>query len=112
MDGLEMAEMGSRLRVDREQGIAKEAITDPVAAIAVIGRRAEGQIRNAALVIDGDHIPGVHAGAVFPAVAFPGAEIGLTRLGNGIKLPQRLAADDIDAADIAAGAVGWVFLTS
>src|SRR5258707_9886024 len=102
MDGLEMPEILSRLRVDRYQGIAVKAIAYPGGAVAVIGRRAKGQICDAAFVIDGDHIPGIYAGAVFPAVAPPSAKIGLTRLGNSVKLPQGFAADDIDAADITA----------
>jgi len=89
-----------------------KTIAYPGGAVAVIGRRAERQIGDAAFVIDGDHIPGVHAGAVFPAVAVPVPKLGSPGSGMALNFHTVLPLMISTAADIAAGAVGWAFLTS
>src|ERR1700735_4173587 len=110
MDGLEMPEIRSCFRVNRYESVAIEAIAYPGGAVAIISRRPKRQICDSAFVIDRDHIPRVDAGAVFPTIALPSAKILVPRFRDGIEFPQRLTSDDIDAAHVAARAVGRAFL--
>src|SRR4051812_34388602 len=98
MHGLGVPEIFSGRRFHRHQAVAEQVRALMVAAIAVEGWRAEGQIGNAALLIHRQHVPDIDPGTLLPAITVPTVVEFLTRSRNGMKGPDQLASADIPGA--------------
>ena len=72
-----------------------------MAAVIVVGRRAERQVHVAERFVDAHQRPDVRIARVFGGVAFPGI-VPVARLGHGLERPQPLARAHVEAADVAA----------
>src|SRR6185295_6779030 len=85
----------------RDDRVAVEIGAVTFAAVVVRRRRADRRVDDAALGVDGEEGPDVGAGAVFPAVAFPGLDARLPRARHGVERPQQLAGLGVPAANVA-----------
>src|SRR3954469_14341827 len=110
MHGLEVPEIFSSRSFHRHQAVAEQVRALMVAAIAVEGWRAEGQIGDAALLVDRQHVPDIDAGTLLPAVTVPTVVEFLTRPRNGMEGPGQLAGADVPGAHVPGRAFGRGFL--
>src|SRR3954471_5840587 len=69
-----------------------------VAAPAVRPGSRERQIGDAALVVDRDHVPDVHAGTVLPALLGPGVVAEFAFARHSVEGPDQLAGAHIPGA--------------
>src|SRR5690606_35890503 len=84
-DDLEVPEVLARVGIGRHEAAAEQVVALAVAAILIDRRRAERQVDDAALVIDGHQAPDVDAGPVAPAVAGPRVVKGFTFAGHRLE---------------------------
>ena len=73
----------------------------PVGAVVVVGRRAGGEVGDAALGIDADLTPDIGAADVLVGLLRPGVVAELARMRNRTEAPDFLAGDDVVGADVA-----------
>ena len=79
----------------------EEVLADAVGAVVVEGRRAGGEVGDAALVVDAEFAPGVGAADVLPGVLRPGFVAEFAGVRHGVELPDELAGDDVVGAQVA-----------
>src|SRR5262249_108057 len=75
-------------------------VSETVAAIEIVGRRAQAREDNSTALVDADTAPGIDSPTVLPAIAFPGLVARLPRPGNGVKAPRFLAGADLETPHI------------
>ena len=88
VNGLEIPFQFAGLCVQSNKTVAEEIRAFAIATVVIVSALTEGHIDDAALDIDGHHAPHVGAGAIFPAIAFPGIVADLAGLWDGVKLPD------------------------
>ena len=107
-DRLEMPLAFARLAVERNEALGEQVVPQPVAAVPVVGRRAEGQIDEPEVFVRGDQRPHVRVARVLPGIVLPGLVPELPRLRNRVEGPAQLASHRIEAADVSGRRVGMV----
>ena len=100
MGGLVVPEILAGARIEGEEAVREEVRAVAIRSVEVIGGRAQREVGYAALFIDGDFAPGVGAADVFPGVWRPGVIAHLAGMRNGVELPDELAGDDVEGAEI------------
>ena len=102
MHALEVPHALAGLRVERHQRLGEQVGAGPMAAVEVVGRRAERQVDVAELFV-GRHVrPHVGAAGVGPRIVAPRLVAELALLRNRMNRPQPLAGAHVEAADVAA----------
>ena len=108
MHSLEVPEVLSGLRLDRDDRVAVGVVPGPIAAVVVRRGAADREVDDAPLDVDRCvERPHVGAGAILPAgvvVRFllaPGVMTRLSGLRDAPELPQLLAGDHVERARIA-----------
>src|SRR5262249_5662701 len=101
MHELEVPEALAGAQVEREQRIAEESLAFAIGAVEIIGRRAEREVADAALFVDRDFTPRVHAADVRPRIPGPSVVAELPGMRDGVKLPYQFACDDVVRTQIA-----------
>src|SRR5438876_10025010 len=95
---LELARLGIHSR-DR---VTKQVVTGPVPAVEVGAGFTDGQIQNAALLIQSQRkCPNIISGAILPTVVAPGLDASLTGIGDCVKLPHLFPTPNIVRAYVA-----------
>ena len=90
------------LRVERHQAFGKQVRARTMAAVPVVGRRAERQVDVAELFV-GRHVrPHVGVAGVGARIVAPRLVAELALLRNRMQRPQLLAGAHVEAADVAA----------
>src|SRR5438552_18337922 len=92
----------SRERLQRHQGIAKEVLSFPVAAIRIIRRRVQGDVQNTALLIAAQNGPRVRPAAALPGISLPAVVTHLSRLRYAVEPPHQLPGLNIESTHVAA----------
>ena len=87
------------LAVDRDDALGVQVVAEPVAAVEIVRRRADGQVGGPGLLVDRDHRPDVRVAAVAPGTVLPGFDAEFILLGNGVKDPGQIAGRDVVGAD-------------
>ena len=101
MHHLEMPQPLAGARVEREQRSAEQVRAEPIGAVVVVGRRPGREVGDAARRVDRDLAPGVGAADVLPRVLRPRVVAELARVRDGVELPDELAGDDVEGAQVA-----------
>src|SRR5262245_42857878 len=109
MNCLEVPLEFSRIRIKRNDGITKEAISLAIETVVVAGGAAEYGVEQTALRIH-CHIeaPIVHARTILPTVGRPGLIAHFTRLRYGMKSPNLRARSRVVCAGIARRTGRWL----
>ena len=100
MDGLEVPQPFAGARIDRDQAVREQVLTETVGTVEVVGRRAGGHVDDAALVIYRNRAPVVGAADVLVGLLRPGFVTELSGRRNSVELPHSLAGDDVVRADV------------
>src|SRR6266568_1140808 len=87
-------------RVQRQKTIGEEIVSDAICPVEIEGRRARGNINNAALRIEGHPRPVVGRATVFPGVPGPGFVAKFAGVGNGVERPAKFAAAKVVRANV------------
>ena len=85
-------EADDRLRVD--------VVTVPVAAVVIVGRRAERQVDVAELLVGAHHRPDVRVAHLPPGLVLPGLDVGLALTRHGVERPLQLSRADVEASHV------------
>ena len=102
MHALEVPRALAGLRVDRHDRLGEQVRAGAMAAVEIVGRRAERQVDVAELLV-GRHVgPHVGAAGVGPRIVAPRLVAELALLRNRVNRPQLLAGAHVEAADVAA----------
>ena len=101
MHGLEMPQIFAGARIESEQAVGEQIVARAIAAIQFIFGGRDRKIRDAALLVDGDLTPHIHAAHVLVGVLWPRVvpEFALTR--NRVEHPCQLARAHVKRAQIA-----------
>src|SRR4029453_16489399 len=91
----------TRAGVEAHQRVAEEIVAVSVAAVVVVGRRAEGQVNVAQLLVGAHQRPHVGVADGFPRVVLPRLVTDLAGPGYGPEGPQLLSGADVEAAHVA-----------
>ena len=89
-------------RIEAHEAFGEQIVAESIAAVVVVGRRAERQVHVAERLVDAHQRPDVRIARVFRRVALPAVVSVLTRLGHRSECPQPLARAHVEAADVAA----------
>ena len=103
MNRLEIPGELARLRVEDDQGVAKQIIAGTIATPEIRGRRAEGQEDQATLGIDRRETPDVRSRAVLPAIASPRVVTDLTWPRDRVEAPYQFAGVNVPGPYVASG---------
>src|SRR5882757_2036875 len=87
--------------IKANQALAKEAVTEPVAAKIVVGRRAHRQIDIAEFLVGAHRRPNIGVTGFLPRIVFPALDTGLALLWHGMESPEQTSGDDIEAPHVA-----------
>ena len=93
----------ARADVQADQRVAEQVVAVPVAAVVVVGRRAEGQVHVAQLLVGAHQRPHVGVADGLPRVVLPRLVTDLAGAGHGPEGPEPLAGADVEAAHVADG---------
>ena len=104
MHELEVPEILAGVRVDGDDRRREQVVAGTIDADAVVVRRAERHVENAALVVERRVAPDVDAGSILGAVLFPGVVAELARPRHGVERPHQLAGSRVERARVARGA--------
>src|SRR5262249_31403244 len=105
---LEVPQALAGAQVEREQRIAEESLAFAIGAVEIVGRRAEREVADAALFVDRDFAPRVHAADVRPRILGPSVVAELAGVRDGVELPYQFAGETVVRAQIArSGAVAF-----
>ena len=72
-----------------------------MAAVIIVGRRADRQIDVAELLVGAHRRPDIGVAGFLPGFLLPGLDAGLAGLRHGVEGPEQTAGDDIEAAHVA-----------
>src|SRR4051794_15177652 len=89
-DELTMPDPLSGARFESDHGICVQIVAEPVATVKIIRGRTESGKYDASAQVDPHAAPGVHAAAIFPAVALPGLMPRFPWPRNRVKSPRLL----------------------
>ena len=101
MHELEVPEILAGVRIDRDDRRGEQIVAGAIDADAVVVRRAERHVENAALGIERRVTPDVDAGSVLRAVPAPGVVAEFARPRHGVERPHQLAGPRVPGARIA-----------
>ena len=90
MNHLEMPEALAGAGIERKQAIAEQIGALSVGAVEVVFGTADGNVDDAALLIDGEFAPGVCAADRFPGIFRPGVVSEFAGMRNGVEDPDQL----------------------
>ena len=98
----------TRLAVERHQGLGEQVVAQPVAAVPVVGRRAEGQVDETEFLVCRHQRPDVRVAGVLPGLVLPGLMPVLPRLRNRVEGPAQFAGHRVETAHISGRRVGVI----
>src|SRR5437764_234386 len=75
----------------------------PIRTLEFVCGRTEREVRDRPLLVDGELAPRVHAADVLPRILRPRLVSEFTGMWNRVKLPHKLACDDVERPQIAGG---------
>ena len=104
MHELEMPEILAGVRIDRDDRRREQVVAGTIGADAIVVRRAERHVKNAARRIERRVAPHVDAGPVLGAPPAPGVVTEFTRARHGVERPHQLARRRVPRACVAGGA--------
>src|SRR5207244_7587507 len=87
--------------VKTHQALPEKAITGPMAAIQIIGRRLDRQVHVPEILVRGHRTPDTRLSRVAPGFVLPGVVTELARPWDGVEDPDALAAPRVKAAHMA-----------
>ena len=100
-DELVVPDLLAGRRVEAHEAVAIEAVSGAMAAVVVVGRRADRQIDVAELLVGAHRRPDVGVAGFLPGVLLPGLDAGLACLRNRVEGPKQAAGTDVEAAHVA-----------
>ena len=100
MDGLEVPQPLAGLRLEREDAVGKQILSDAIRAVEVVVGRSERDVDDAARFVDRHRAPVVHAADVLVGVLRPRVVAELARQRHRVELPFLLAGDHVVGADV------------
>src|SRR5947207_14468480 len=86
---------------ETDQTVAIKTVAGAMAAIIVVGRRADRQIDVAEFLVGAHRRPDIGGAGFLPGFLFPGLDSWLALLRNGVEGPEQPAGDDIEATNVA-----------
>jgi hypothetical protein len=104
VDELRVPAARARGRIERDERVGVEVGARSIAAVEVVGGRADRQEHQAAGLVHGHGRPDVRAGAALPRVARPGLVEGLARARDGVEAPCLASGPRVEGAHVARGA--------
>ena len=99
--GLEVPQIFSRVRIDRNDGVRIQVVARTVAAVKIRRRIFDREVHEAEIFIDGNLSPDARVARVNPRLFFPGVVPELALLRNRVEDPEPLAALDVECPDVA-----------
>ena len=101
MDELLMPHALPRLRIERDKTVRKEVLPDAIASPEVERRRAGRAEDEAALFVEREAGPDIHAADVLIGVGRPCFVAGLAGMWNGVEAPREFAGAHVVGANVA-----------
>src|ERR1700691_2925878 len=101
MHNLEMPFAHAGIGVETHQRLAEEIITGATPTVEIVGRRADGQINQAAFFIQAHRRPDVRVTGELPRIIAPGVVAELTSLRNSMEAPHALSGARVEGAHVA-----------
>src|SRR5712692_63916 len=99
MDELVVPNLPAGCRIETDETLAIEAVAGTMAAVVVVGRRADRQVNITEFLVGAHRRPDVGVAGFLPGLFLPGLDPGLAFLRHGMEGPEQPAGDDIEASD-------------
>src|SRR5258708_12888017 len=101
MNQLIVPDLPAARHIEADQTVAIEAVAQTVAAVVIVGRRADRQVNVTQLFVGAHRRPDIGIPRLLPGFLLPGLDAELAFLRNGVEGPEQTAGDDIETSDIA-----------
>ena len=111
MDELKMPEILPSIRIGGDDAGTEKIVTNTIAAVPIVGRSSKRHVNDTSIAIDCEKTPNVHAGSIFPAIAFPCIVEFLSGTRYGMERPDEFPRMNVPRAHIAGWAFAWILLS-
>ena len=101
MNALKVPDFLACFRVQGDQAIGEEVVTNAVSAVKIKSGRACGHVKNSALGIESHARPVVCGPGSFPRPPRPGFVTEFAGVRNGVKRPAQFAGENVISANVA-----------
>src|SRR5688572_540754 len=89
------------IRVETDYRFREEVLSRPAAAVVVVARRADGHVKQPALLVEAHRRPDVGVAGELPGAGVPGVVAEFAALRNGVELPHQFPAACVKGTHIA-----------
>src|ERR1700686_2135302 len=86
--------------IDRDQALADQAVSGPVATIVVSSRQLHGKVREAQALVHGDLSPHPGIAGIRPGIVQPRIDPEFAGLGDRVEDPEAFARPRIESTDV------------
>src|ERR1700693_1997476 len=89
------------VEIDRDQALAEQSVTRPMASVVVTRRQLHGQVHHIEIFIHGNLPPHAGIAGVGPGILLPGVEPEFAGLGDRMENPEAFARAHVESPDVA-----------